>query len=78
MKPTPTTAFVLIAVSIVVFAYGVAEAQTITCTPYGGTVTCIAASGPGNYTWTVPARVTSAAFDVKGAQGGRPLNTVVS
>ena len=51
---------------------GIAQAATTTCTPNGATQNCtvtFSASGAPE-TWTVPAGVTSATFDLYGAQGG--------
>ena len=51
---------------------GVAQAATTTCTPNGATQSCtvtFSASGAPE-TWTVPAGVTSATFDLYGAEGG--------
>jgi trimeric autotransporter adhesin len=51
---------------------GVPQAATTTCTPNGLTQNCtvtFAYSGAAE-SWTVPAGVTSATFDLYGAQGG--------
>ncbi|MEZ4664066.1 MAG: glycine-rich protein [Caldilineaceae bacterium] len=51
---------------------GTAQAATTTCTPNGATQSCtvtFSASGAPE-SWTVPAGVTSATFDLYGAQGG--------
>ena len=49
---------------------GSAAALPSNCTPSGNTVACTFAYTGGAQTWTVPAGVTNATFDVQGAQGG--------
>src|SRR5262249_59991610 len=45
------------------------------CTTRAGVTTCVFAYTGGAQSWTVPAGVTSATFDVYGAQGGTDANT---
>jgi hypothetical protein len=49
---------------------GSAAALPSNCPQSGSTVTCTFGYTGGAQTWTVPAGVTSATFDVQGAQGG--------
>src|SRR5690349_14372126 len=49
---------------------GSAAAQQSNCSRSGSTVTCTFGYTGGAQVWTVPAGVTSATFELQGAQGG--------
>jgi hypothetical protein len=55
---------------VVAFVGSASAALPAGCSEAGSTVTCAFGETGGEQTWTVPAGVTSAAFDVQGAQGG--------
>src|ERR1041385_2429638 len=60
----------LLAVGVVVLGVGSASADLPSnCSQSGATVTCTFSYTGSAQTWTVPAGVTSATFDLYGAQG---------
>lgn len=63
----------LASVGLLTAVAGPAAALPSNCSQSGGKVTCTFGFTGGTQTWTAPVGVTSAVFDVQGAQGGSDL-----